>query len=243
MRKKLDRQQIIELFEQARNAHGLCERMLEMDSTGKRIPRQDRPGLISTVLKTGRDWATALRDQYPGKDIESVAQKMGVQVEISDQGIEVGNMLIRAEYYAQPPRVVIFRKSITALQDLMEQVGLPTLFAPDLAIPLHVLHELFHHVERLRQDFLAKRYLVTTFRLGPLRLRSEVRVLGEMGAHAFAQSWLNLDWYPFVIDQINRLTAGEAISPTEQLNQHMKNRGLERIFFPLGSGKGKNSRG
>jgi len=243
--KEVPREQIIDLFEKARNAQAMCELMLDMDSTGKRIPSQDRPGLISMALATGKGWATELRNQYPAGDIESVAQEMGVKVEISDQPNQVGTMLIRAEYYAQPPRVIVFRQSVKVLQDLMERVGLTDLLAPELIIPIHVVHEIFHHVENLKKDSLAKRYFVTTFRLGPLRLKSGVRVLTEMGAYAFAQRWLNLDWYPFVIDQIDRLMAEDAISPVEKWNELMRKRGLGRIlprFFSDKDQAGKERR-
>jgi hypothetical protein len=141
------------------------------------------------ALTKGESWATELRSQYPRGDIRSVAEEMGVKVEISDQKGEMGNMVIRGEYYADPPRIVIFEQPIKVLQDVMGRVGLSNLLGPDLLIPIHILHELFHHLENLRKDRLSERYRVTTIGLGPLRLKSGVRVLTEMGAHAFAQRW------------------------------------------------------
>jgi hypothetical protein len=228
--KEVSREQIAALFVQGRNAQALCETILEADSTSRLIPSRERPRLISMALTKGGDWATELRSQYPLGDIRSVAEEMGVKVEISDQKDEIGNMVIRGEYYAEPPRIVIFEQPIKVIYDLMERVGLSNLLGSDLLIPIHVLHELFHHLESLRKDRLSECYSVTTFGLGPLRLKSSVRVLTEIGAHAFAQRWLNLDWYPFVIDQIERLRMEDALSPVEQWNEMMNKRGLSRTI-------------
>jgi hypothetical protein len=224
--KEVSREQLIDLFDRAANAQSMCKIMIDMDSTGNRIPVEDRSRLISMALAAGGDWAAELRNQYPVGDIEFVARELGIRVEVSDQPAQPGAILVRAEYYAQPPRIVLFRHSIRTLQDLMESSGVTGLLPPELIIPIHVAHEIFHYIEDLKKDSLSKRYLVTTFRLGPLRLRSKVRVLTEMGAHAFAQQWLGLNWFPSVIDLIDRLISDNPISPVEKWDEFMRKRGL-----------------
>jgi hypothetical protein len=49
--KEVSREQIIDLLEKARNAQTMCELMLDMDSTGNRIPLQDRSRLIRIKLE------------------------------------------------------------------------------------------------------------------------------------------------------------------------------------------------
>ena len=233
MTREFSREQIATLFAEARNARVLCETILETDSTGKLIPSKERPGLISMALTRGKDWAAELRSQYPVEDIRHVAEKMGVKVEISDQKGEFGNIVIRAEYYARPPRIIIFDQPIKAIQDIIERVGLISLFGPDLLIAIHVLHEMFHHLENVKKDRLSECYSVTTFGLGPLRLKSGVRALTEIGAHAFAQRWLNLDWYPYVIDQVERLRMEDGATPVAQWNALMMKRGLGKTISPF----------
>jgi hypothetical protein len=224
------REAMIDLFAKARDARGLCEAMIEGDPTGRRIPSPDRPGLIAMALAIGKEWAAELRERYPGEAIETVAGKIGVTIEISDGASAVGGMVIRSEYYGRPPRIVLYEQSIRVLRERVTQSELTSFLTPDLITPLYILHELFHHFEWVKKDSLSKRYSVTTLRFGPLRLKSPVRVLTEMGAHAFAQNWLNLEWYPYVLDQWERLIGETGVSPVEQLNRAMTKRGIGRVF-------------
>jgi hypothetical protein len=208
MLKEISREQILGLFKAGGDARTLAETMLELDSTGKRIPSQERLGLISMALKCGGEWMLDLRKQYPAADIMLLLEQLGVDLKISEEVNEIGNIVLRSEYYAEPPRIVIYRSSIRGLEEFIKRFGLTDAVAPGLLIPIHVAHELFHHIEYLRKDPLSQRTTVTTLRFGPWRLKSGVRALSEIGAHAFVQAWFSLDWYPFVLDQIEGLMRG-----------------------------------
>jgi hypothetical protein len=215
--------QVMTLVEQARDAEAMADVMLEMDSTSKLIPAQERSGLISMALRSGREWAQELRQRYPGADTVALAQKLGVEVIHSDQPGKLGNIVLRSEYYDQPPKIVIYNSSVKALQEVIERTGHTDLLPPKLLVPIHVAHELFHHIENLKKDHLSQRYKVATLRIGRWRLiESGVRMLTEMGAQAFVQAWLNLDWYPFVLDQIEMLMAEDAPAPVDLLNELIK---------------------
>ena len=43
-----------------------------------------------------------------------------------------------------------------------------------------------------------------TSRLGPLRFTSGIRALSEIAAHAFAQQFNVVAWYPLVLDELER---------------------------------------
>jgi hypothetical protein len=211
------------LVEQARDAKAMAEVMLEMDSTSRLIPAQERSGLISMALRSGREWAQELRKRYPEADTLILAQKLGVEVKYSDQEGKLGNIVLRSEYYDQPPQIVIYNSSVKALQEVIERTGHTDLLPLKLLVPIHVAHELFHHLENLKKDHLSQRYKVATLRIGRWRLiESGVRVLTEIGAQAFVQAWLKLSWNPFVLDQIEMLIGGDVPSPIDHLNELIK---------------------
>lgn len=241
MIKEISREQIVELFEAAGDAQTLAETILELDLTSKRIPSQERPALISMALKCGREWALELRKQYPAADILFLAKQLGVDLKTSDQVNEIGNIVLRSEYYTQPPQIVVYSSSIKVLEEVIERVGLANVMPPSLIMPIHVAHELFHHIEYLKKDSLSRRYMVRTLGLGPWGLKSGVRALTEIGAHAFVQNWLNLNWYPYVIDQIERLVRGDTTSPIERWNDFVKKRGFGGAVSRFLSGRKHNS--
>ena len=215
--------QVMTLVEQGRDAEAMAEVMLEMDSTSKLIPAQERPGLIAMALRSGREWAQELRKRYPEADTLALAQKLGVEVKHSDQEGKLGNIVLRSEYYDQPPQIVIYNSSVKALQEVIERTGHTDLLPPKLLVPIHVAHELFHHLENLKKDHLSQRYKVATLRIGRWRLiESGVRVLTEIGAQAFVQAWLNLKWYPFVLDRIEMAMGGNPPAPVDLLNELIK---------------------
>ena len=215
--------QVTALVDQARDAEAMAEVMLEMDPTSRLIPAQERSGLISMALRSGREWAQELRKRYPEADTLILAQKLGVEVKHSEQEGKLGNIVLRSEYYDQPPQIVIYNSSVKALQEVIERTGHTDLLPPELLVPIHVAHELFHHLENLKKDRLSQRYKVATLRIGRWRLiESGVRVLTEIGAQAFVQALLNLKWYPFVLDQMEMLIGGNLPSPIDQLNELIK---------------------
>ena len=201
--------------------------MLEMDSTIRLIPAAERAGLVAMALRTGREWAHELRGRYPEADSLLLAQELGVEVEFSDQENEAGMVTLRSEYYATvPARIVVYNSSIEKLKEVVGQAGLTGVIEPSLLMPIHVTHELFHHVENWKQDHLSQRYKVATLRIGRWRLiESGVRALTEIGAHAFVEGWLRLGWFPLILDQIEILARGEAKKPVERWNEFVKKRG------------------
>ena len=215
--------QVAALVEQARDVQATAEMMLEMDSTCRLIPVHERPGLVSMALKSGTEWAEELRQRFPGADTLILAQKLGVEVKHSDQEGKLGNIVLRSEYYDQPPQIVIYNTSVKALQEVIERTGHADLLPPKLLVPIHVAHELFHHLENLKKDHLSQRYRVATLRIGRWRLiESGVRILTEIGAQAFVQVWLNLSWFPFVLDRIEMLWGADVPNPIDQLNELIK---------------------
>jgi hypothetical protein len=211
------------LIEKAQDAEAMAGVILEADPTSRLIPAQERPGLISMALGSGREWARELRRRYPEADTLVLAQKLGVEVKTSEQEGKLGNIILRSEYYAEPPQIVIYTTSVKALEEIISRAGHTDLVPPDLLVPIHVAHELFHHLEIVKKDQLSHRYKVSTLRIGRWRLlESGVRALTEIGAHAFVQTLLNLTCYPFVLDRIEMLTTEGAPTPVDILNEMIK---------------------
>lgn len=219
------KEQVDAFLGKARDADALAGLVLEMDPTYRLIPAVRRTELASMALETGRAWAHELRATHPAEDLALLAQQLGVEVEFSDEANEAGDVVIRSEYYDAPARIVIYQSSLEKTREVIEQAGLAAAIDPGLLLPIHLAHELFHHLEHLKQDRLSQRYKVPTLRIGQWNLIvSGVRALSEIGAHAFVQAWLRLDWFPFAIDQLERLTRGDTRDPVDRWNEFSKKR-------------------
>jgi hypothetical protein len=75
---------------------------------------------------------------------------------------------------------------------LLRENDLAGLLGIDDLVPVHLAHELYHHLDAKHLTSGTAGFRVTTLRLGPLRLRTGLPSLCEIAADRFALSLLGL---------------------------------------------------
>ena len=167
----------------------------------ERIPRDVRLGLVNLSLSIGSEAAQKIAQEAKADDPLLIARQLGVEVNWTSRDNLMGTLLVRSEYYP-PASIRIYEKSITQLKTAVEKLELEDLFPPQKMDTLHIAHELFHHIEKTRIGVLSEAYPVETLRWGPIRLKSQIRALSEIGAGTFSKNLVGAKVSPKLLDYL-----------------------------------------
>ena len=162
-----------------------------------KIPREMRDKLVNVGSNIGSENAQNVVLETKSRDPSFIAKQLGAEIYRTSEDNSVGTLLICSEYY--PVTIRIYEKSITQLKTSVERLQLQDLFPPEKIEPFHIAHELFHHLEKTRIGVLCEQYPVETQHFGPIRLKSRIRALSEIGAHAFSKNLLEAKISPKIL--------------------------------------------
>ena len=172
-------------------------RRLEQDPVDGRLPAGTRPALARAARAAGAAMAAAARRVWD-TSAEAALRKLGVEVTDDSGEARSGPLVYHARYTTPPPRVVLYRHSIAALQRWLDHVDVrETILA----------HELFHHLVERDGAPESVRPRVTTLRIGRWRREAIVRAAEEIAAGGFAGAWCGLAWAPDLIDALTESAA------------------------------------
>lgn len=186
-------------------SHAQPERLghmvLKFDPLFHRLSPAEAQESVVAALELGTRLAEELVAEHEVRDPFALCERLGIQVEHSDDDCRYGNVLQYAEYHSRPPRVRLYRKAMEGPNrllgdsDVREILCLTEVSAPFLA------HELFHHLDNLPHRTPAKHVRrVTTLKLGPWSLQSGLVTLPEIAAGSFAQTLLRLPFHLKLLD-------------------------------------------
>jgi hypothetical protein len=134
----------------------------------------------------GLEVARQVRAEFGDVDLDTLAERMGVAVEMSDRDGGYGTVIVFADYTPRPPTIRLYRAAITALDARLG--GYPDRdLLPAGTRTVFLAHELFHHWEALHPDRAPSR---------------RDRALSEMAAGAFAQGLLGLRHHPALLEKL-----------------------------------------
>jgi hypothetical protein len=175
--------------------------MLEADPHAGRLDRATQLAAVSDALADGAATAKNLLDRFPGRTPDALARELQVPIEMTDDDPLVGSIWRFAEYRPRPPRILLYRRGLAALEDALGGTMATRLLGRATPRDVFVAHELYHHTEAIRPDTpIARRYRPTLFRIGNWHWRTGIAVLAEIAAGAFAQSLLDLPCHPKILD-------------------------------------------
>ena len=185
--------------------------MLKADPHGWRLDRAAQLAAVSDALADGAATARDLRKRFPVLTPQDVARELRVPIETTDDDPMVGSIWRFAEYRPRPPRIMLYNRGIAPLERTLGSALVERLLGRATPRDVFVAHELYHHAEAIRSEVpIAGRYQPTLFRIGNWRWRTGIAALAEIAAGAFAQSFLDLPYYPSVLN----LVALETIAPS-----------------------------
>jgi hypothetical protein len=194
----------------AASPEALALALLEADPHAWRLDRATQLAAVSEALADGAAAARALRGRFPDFSPQAIADALEVPIETIDDDPMVGTLWRFAEYRERPARIVLYARGLALLDRVVTGELAGRLLGRAVPRDVFIAHELFHHLETIREDTpIVQRYRPTLFRLGRWHWRTGIAVLSEIAAGAFAQELLGLPCHPRVLD----LVAREALSP------------------------------
>ena len=171
--------------------------MVDNDRYAGRLDAQAIDSLAAAALADGEEAAKSLP---AGTSPGALASGLGISVEYADAAIDVAGHLFSADYRANPPRIRLYTRALTAIDRGLAVPGVAEIVGKASAQPVLLAHEIYHHLDLARPATLAQRHRVTTFHLGPLHLKTELPSLAEIAAGRFAATLLGLHCHPKLLD-------------------------------------------
>ncbi len=175
--------------------------MLKDDPFFGRLPSGSEQEVVQFALTAGQAAAQQVMNQY-GRVPETLASSLQVRVNRNDATMAVGKAVLFSEYGDRPPAVTIYTHSVEEANRLIRDNGLAEALGLDDVTPVHLAHELYHHLEAKKLTEGTSGYRIPTLSWGPIRLRTGLPSLGEIAADRFALVLLGLKVPPKAIQFI-----------------------------------------
>jgi hypothetical protein len=169
--------------------------ILREDPFFHRLPPERHSEAVDFGLNAGEGAAKTAVERY-GREPMSMAASLGISVIRSDDSAQAGPMVHFSEYREKPPQITLYRRSMAEANQLIQEHDLEGLLRFAQVEPIHLAHELYHHLEAKKLIPGASRFRLETFRLGPLRFRTGLPSLSEIAADRFALRLLGLKVAP-----------------------------------------------
>ena len=176
-------------------AHGTERRLafwvLKEDNFFRRL-RPERYGeAVDFALQAGRKAAEAAVVQY-GREPEKMAAALQVSVKRSDEAPRAGKAILFSEYGDRPPAITLYAPSMEEVNASILENGLADLLGVSDVSRIHLVHELYHHLDARKLTPGTAGFRVPTLTLGPIRLTTGLPSLAEIAADRFASAVLRL---------------------------------------------------
>jgi len=165
--------------------------MLREDPLFGRLAQGSDEEAIGVALNAGQQAADRIIAQH-GRSPDRIVSALHVNVTWSDAFLQTGKAVLFSEYGDRPPSITLYRRSIHEANDLIREHGLSDLLGMSDIAPMHLTHEVYHHLEMKKLTEGTRGYRIETLGLGPIRLRTGLPSLSEIAANRFAMTVLGI---------------------------------------------------
>lgn len=207
---------------------------LEQDIFFHKIPKDEHIKLVKDAIEFGRETAYKVIEEFKTKDPTAIAKKLGVAVKLSPTEKFLGKTIVYSEYFPKSRKITIYEGSLSLKALLIPLHGLESNLRKEDLLVTHLSHELFHAIAERRRPF-RKKYQVTTFKFGPIRINAGIRALDEIAANSFAKNLANTDYSPRLLDYFLTKEPSQYMAKIKRLSRELKSnhrkKGRRRIRF------------
>jgi len=154
---------------------------------------------IDFALAAGQE-AAELAKQRHGPRPDQIAAALRVPVIYRNEAVQAGSSVLLSEYHSRPPSIILYTSPLGEVDQLIAIHGLEDLLGLAEVTPVHLAHELYHHLEAKKLTPGTSGFRIETGRLGPLRFHTGLPSLSEIAADRFATTILSLKVPPKVIE-------------------------------------------
>jgi hypothetical protein len=131
-----------------------------------------------------------------GRNPAEIAASLKVPVTRDAEPARTGRSVLFSEYGNRPPSIIVHTHSVAEANRLIREHDLASVVGLTDVGPVHLTHELYHHLEDRRLTPGTAGFRIQTGRLGPIRFRSGLPTLSEIAADRFAAAVLRLQVPP-----------------------------------------------
>jgi hypothetical protein len=150
---------------------------------------------VDFALNSGESAAGIVQKKW-GRDPEQIAAALELPIFRNTDPAQTGKTVLFSEYGDKPPSIVLHSHSIAQANDLIREHGLADLLGIEDVGPVHLTHELYHHLDAEKLVPGTASIRIQTLTLGPIHLGSGLPSLSEIAADHFAKTVLGLKLPP-----------------------------------------------
>jgi hypothetical protein len=178
-------------------ASALPRWMVGNDRYAGRLDGPESGRLAAAALADGDALALSLGS---ARRPEALVPELGISIEYTDAAIDVAGHLFSADYRPGPPRIRLYTRALVAIDRGLAVPGVAETVGTASAQDVLLAHEIYHHLDLGRPVTLGRRHRVTSLRLGPLHIRTDLPSLAEVAAGRFAATLLGLNCHAKLLD-------------------------------------------
>jgi hypothetical protein len=165
--------------------------MLTEDPFFGRLPESRREEAVEFALAAGQRAADWTLERY-GDNPKTMGDALKVSVRFNESEARAGSFIHYSEYNERPPSITLYRRSLEEVNELILAHGLQERIGIQDVTPVHLAHEIYHHLETKKFIPGTASFRVDTFKVGPIRFRTGFPSLSEMAADHFSGQILSL---------------------------------------------------
>jgi hypothetical protein len=168
------------------------------DPLDKKISDEDKVSIINEAIDCGCMEAKMLREKYGEIDCSSYAEKLNIDI-LEVEAHDDGSYILFAKFN-DPNKVSVYMESVRKAEALVQSNDLKNLICRVNIKDVLIAHEMFHFIESQKNDIYTRNKKIQLWKIGPIKYKSGLVVLGEIAAMAFAKELLQLDYSPHLFD-------------------------------------------
>lgn len=177
----------------------ICLYGFNRENIRDRLSMDTRQELIEKCIETGKKYSDELVQKYGTNDPVLLAKSIGLVIKRPDMPVGGGRVLF-AEF-EEPSEIRIYQDAIKNADRAIAENGLEKYFCNASVEDILISHEIFHCVEKEhKNDIFTLNYKISLWGIGCLKYTTHIVSLSEIAAMCFAQSLLNLQFSPYVLD-------------------------------------------
>lgn len=151
-------------------------------------------------IACGQEYAGIIKREYGTDNPETIAEQMGMKVSYPTYPDKTDRVLF-AEF-REPDKIWIYMDAVKKAKRFLAKTEISEIFGGQLDVVRVLLaHELFHAVEeKYKKVIFTKTEKLRLWSVGFLHNDSQIMILGEIAAMAFAAALTGLTFSPYVLD-------------------------------------------
>ena len=163
-----------------------------------RLPPERLGEAVDFGLRAGQQAADRIIAAC-GHDPGAIAAMLEVRIKHNPEPARGGAVVFFSEYSQKPPTITLHDHSLSEANEMIRSHGLKDLLHLDDVAPVHLTHELYHHLEAKKSITGTAGFRIETLKIGPIRLGSKLASVEEIAADRFAMAVLQMKVPPKVL--------------------------------------------